>query len=120
MIGEYNEDTRTGYWLRSVNPPTSASLLPKAHSTHWDLNDSNILYIFHQNGLIQRSYNNTNKTEYFQLYFDPEAALTSDYTTDTTTENSNQRLITTHYDKVTTIPNRKNELLFVLGISKSL
>ena len=121
MIGEYNEDTRTGYWLRSVNPPTSASLLPKAHSTHWDLNDNNVLYIFHQNGLIQRSYNNTNKTDYFQLYFDPEAGLTPDYMTNTdTTENSNQRLITTHYDKVTTIPNRKNELLFVLGISKSI
>ena len=82
-------------------------------SASWDLNFPHRLYICLQNGQLRVFDMNTYHSDRFQLIFRAHAPV---FTNDKDAE----RLITAHWDKMTSIPDRPNELFFLMGINKNI
>jgi hypothetical protein len=99
----------TGYRLCSTNFDTDTSKI-KIFLAQWDPNNSNQIFICHQNGTLQVLNKETNNSSYFHTFFRPFSANFTE----------NAKKIELHFDKFIALPNRPNEVIFLLGVSPTL
>jgi hypothetical protein len=118
--GEEVFDTaqETGYRLCSC-PPSSDSKSnwtedTRLFSSQWDANDDKRLFLCSQDGLLKVLDTETgNSRQYcvkFKKFFAAGVEISNDSTKD----------ISYHWDKMITIPDRPHEVIFLLGVTKSL
>lgn len=82
-------------------------------SAIWDLNVPNRLHVCLQNGQLKVFNVEDNTSERYNVMF-------RRYTPVFETNNQTEKRVEFHWDKMTTIPDRPNEIIFLLGISRTL
>lgn len=103
----------TGYRLCrkiSAEPENGPELV---FSATWDLNSPNRLHVCLQNGQLKVFDVDSHNCARFNLLF---RRYTPVFENDSKTE----KIVDTHWDKMTTIPDRPDEIVFLLGISQKL
>jgi len=112
----------TGYRLCSastrgaVTPVDGSRAAESIFSATFDCNNPNRMFICYQDGTLKLFDTDSHRLEAYQIIFKKS---TSAYDL-TPTDAANEKVITTHWDKVVSIPNRPDELIFLLGISRNL
>lgn len=103
----------TGYRLcRSRENPTSEQV-DLVFSANWDLNVPNRLHVCLQNGQLKVFNVESRTSERYNILF---RRYTPVFEGNTQTE----KLVSHHWDKMTTIPDRPDEIIFLMGISRTL
>ena len=104
----------TGYRLCSMRTEATKDVEKNSiFSASWDPNNKNRLYVCSQNGMLH-SYDLELGTERrFQVLF-------RRYTSSAEDLMDEGKAITYHWDKMTAIPGRPEELVFLMGVSKNL
>ena len=85
----------------------------KIFSASWDKNNRKRLFICSQNGLLKVYNLENNNTAKYEIFF-------RRYTTFENSIAEPEKRINQHWDKMVTIADRPNEIIFLLGISKVL
>jgi len=118
----------TGYRLCSSGPNSTAS--SNYFSASWDANDPDRLLVCAQDGQLRIINSRTNSERHYGIKFKPfstadthvpgaadrEAGSSIPSAFDKSTGVA--KSITAHWDKMTTIPDRPDEIIFLLGITK--
>mmetsp|Transcript_7192 Transcript_7192/g.15644 ORF Transcript_7192/g.15644 Transcript_7192/m.15644 type:complete len:932 (+) Transcript_7192:226-3021(+) len=102
----------TGYRLCRAKEDSSAAK-DAVFSAQWDLNNPDRLFVCLQNGQLRVFDVAANTVDNFDVLF-------KRYTPIFDNDSSQEKRVTFHWDKMTTIPDRPDEMIFLLGISKAL
>jgi hypothetical protein len=112
----------TGYRLcrasttGAVTPVDGSRAAESIFSATFDCNNPNRMFICYQDGTLKLFDTDSHRLESYQIVFKKS---TSAYDL-TPTDAANEKVITTHWDKLVSIPSRPDELIFLLGISRNL
>lgn len=93
--------------------PTKKSRSDWKHTFHacWDPNDSNLLYVFSQNGMLKILDTKKGTEKVFHLLFRRFSSSDS---------SSEEKPIRKHWDKVSLTPGKPGEIMFLMGVSNTL
>jgi WD40 repeat protein len=108
--------SETGCRLCAYHKPkkNSKSAWERTFHACWDPNDSALLYVFSQNGMLKIINTKEGTENMFQLLFRRFASAASDGSA------AEEKPIRQHWDKVSLIPGKPGEILFLMGVSNTL
>lgn len=104
----------TGYRLCNFALPDAIPSEQKVFSVTWDQNNHHRLFICLQDGQLKSVDVKTHESKDYHVRFRRFLA------NEETMTNNDEKIIQHHWDKMTTIPGRPDELIFLLGFSKTV
>jgi len=118
----------TGYRLCSSGPNSTVSC--NYFSASWDANDPDRLLVCAQDGQLRVINSRTNSERHYRIKFKPFSTADthvprtsgrdagSSESSALDSSSGAAKSINAHWDKMTTIPDRPDEIIFLLGITK--
>ncbi len=111
----------TGYRLCGYHAvKNTASEWNKTFSAAWDVNDSNLIYICSQNGLLKVINIQSNTENCYQLLFKRYIPSVAININSNNTITKNEKHIRSHWDKMALVPGKPSEMFFLMGVSNTL
>lgn len=92
----------------------------KVFSLCVDPNDPNTLFVCSHNGRLHVFNTLSNESQVYHVVFRPFSFQVSDAEVNVGSDEEQEKILTEHWDKLSLIPNRPGEIIFLLGISKKI
>jgi WD40 repeat protein len=89
----------------------------RVFSCQWDPNNNFRLFVCTQSGRLYVNDFDSDRISSYQVLFQPYTSGTKQYLYD---EISDEKVISYHWDKLVLVPNRPDELIFLLGMSNKV